>query len=147
MKCCDLVSATIRNSSRPVEKFHCDSQHPSPCVGLSLFLCVRFFVSQDGIELPPPIDFGIEESQSRLPRSQDHFFCSSEGQAFTKQFLEQFYIMYDNQSSRDALTVAYADHAQFSMSAYTATSAYVVEFFLQAFHTQTIFQTIDYDNL
>lgn len=73
---------------------------------------------QDGVELPPPVSFDIEENQNKLPSSQGNFLCNVEGRDFTRQFLEQYYAMYDSTLNRDSLSEAYSDTAQFSMSAF-----------------------------
>lgn len=77
---------------------------------------------KDGVDLPPPVSFDNEESQARLPQSHGSFLCSADGRAFTRQFLEQYYAMYDSQIGREAVAEAYADNAQFSMTAFSSAS-------------------------
>lgn len=75
---------------------------------------------QDGVSLPPPVDFDLEESSRKLPPSHGSFMCSGEGRLFSRQFLEQYFNLYDNQMSRDGVAEAYAENAHFSMTAFSA---------------------------
>ncbi|XKL64931.1 hypothetical protein PGB90_005017 [Kerria lacca] len=77
----------------------------------------------DGVQLPPPVNFDIDENLNKLPQSHRKFLCNeSEGGHFTLQFLKQYFFMYDNQHSRDMVAEAYAETAQFSMTAYSPVS-------------------------
>lgn len=69
--------------------------------------------------------FDIEETQSKLPASQGDFLCNINGGEFTRGFLEKYYMMYDSRDGRDALSAAYADSAEFSMTAFGLSNKYV----------------------
>lgn len=77
---------------------------------------------QDGVDLPPPVDFDLEENSHKLPQSHGSFMCSVEGRSFSRQFLEQYFNLYDNQISRDGVAEAYAENAHFSMTAFSGVS-------------------------
>ncbi len=79
-------------------------------------------IPQDGQDLPPPVHFDIEESQLQLPASRGSFLCSPDGYDFIERFLKEYYQMYDSHLNRDTVTNAYAENAQFSMTAYSTSS-------------------------
>lgn len=86
-------------------------------------------VKLDGIDLPPPISFGVEDSCKLVP-SHGSFLCNPAGGPMVQTFLEQYYAIYDS-SSRNPLIDAYHDAAQFSLScAHNASNnlaAYITE--------------------
>ncbi|XP_065202068.1 nuclear RNA export factor 1 [Planococcus citri] len=86
----------------------------------------KTLLSLDGVDLPPPLTFDIEESQYKLPTSQGNYLCNGESRDFARLFLEEYYKMYDNAINRDALNDAYADTAQFSMNAFNLSGGVTV---------------------
>lgn len=74
-------------------------------------------IKLDGIDLPPPIGFDIVE-EVRLPPSVQTYLCSAEAQNIVRQFLEQYFEIFDG-GSRQTLLQAYHEQAKFSL-----TSAY-----------------------
>lgn len=64
--------------------------------------------------MPPPIGFDLDE-EIPIPKAQQTFLCSQEGQNTVRQFLEQYFIIYDS-DSRQPLLQAYHEHAMFSMT-------------------------------
>lgn len=72
---------------------------------------------KDGVDLPPPISFDIQE-EVHLPPTQQNFICNAEGQDIVRKFLEQYFLIFDS-DSREPLIQAYHETALFSM-----TSAY-----------------------
>ncbi|CAG9863513.1 unnamed protein product [Phyllotreta striolata] len=68
----------------------------------------------DGVELPPPISFDIQE-EHRLPAFQQTFLCNSEGGSIVRQFLEQYFLIYDS-DNRQPLLQAYHEKATFSLT-------------------------------
>lgn len=76
-----------------------------------------FYDSQikDGNDLPPQIGFDIADEGS-LPPSAASFLCNSEGQTIVRQFLEQYFALYDKES-RQPLLDAYHEQALFSLTA------------------------------
>ncbi|XP_031353729.1 nuclear RNA export factor 1 isoform X2 [Photinus pyralis] len=74
-------------------------------------------IKLDGIDLPPPIGFDIAE-EVRLPPSVQTYLCNAEAQGIVRQFLEQYFQVFDS-GSRQPLLQAYHEDAKFSM-----TSAY-----------------------
>lgn len=71
-------------------------------------------VKLDGIDLPPPISFDVEDTCKLVP-SHGSFLCNPAGGPMVQTFLEQYYAIYDS-SSRNPLLDAYHDAAQFSLS-------------------------------
>lgn len=71
----------------------------------------------DGLDLPPPILFDVED-EGRLPVSRPSFLASEEGAVMVRQFIEQYYFLYDAEGSREPLHQAYHDSALFSLDAY-----------------------------
>ncbi|XP_017785582.1 PREDICTED: nuclear RNA export factor 1 [Nicrophorus vespilloides] len=72
-------------------------------------------VKLDGIDLPPPISFDIEDDVARLPPSKQTFLCCAEGQAIMRKFMEQYFIIFDS-DSRKPLLQAYHENALLSMT-------------------------------
>lgn len=66
------------------------------------------------MDLPPPIGFDISE-EAKLPDPQQTFLCSPDGQEVVRQFLEQYFLLYDSES-RQPLLNAYHQFALFSMT-------------------------------
>lgn len=71
-------------------------------------------IKLDGIDLPPPISFDISE-ETHLPDGQQTFLCNSEGEVIVRQFLEQYFQIYDTEN-RQPLLQAYHEHAVFSLT-------------------------------
>lgn len=71
-------------------------------------------IKLDGIDLPPPISFDIVE-EHHLPDRQQTFLCNSEGSSIVRQFLEQYFLIYDT-DNRQPLLQAYHEQAVFSMT-------------------------------
>lgn len=67
--------------------------------------------------MPPPIGFDIAE-ETNIPDPQQTFLCNTEGETIVKQFLEQYFLIYDSKN-RQPLLAAYHENAMFSF-----TSAY-----------------------
>lgn len=92
------------------------------CEFLSVSKCSRL-VLQDGVDLPPQIGFDIEEEDS-LPTPKASFMSDQNGADIVRQFLEQYYIIYDS-DSRQPLLAAYHEQATFSMTCtYSTNPAY-----------------------
>ncbi|KAF7271883.1 hypothetical protein GWI33_015302 [Rhynchophorus ferrugineus] len=70
--------------------------------------CIRL----DEVDLPPPISFDIAE-EINVPETQKTFLCSLEGEPIIRQFLEQYYLIYDTEN-RQPLLQAYHENAVFS---------------------------------
>lgn len=68
----------------------------------------------DGLELPKQIGFDIED-EKRLPPAKASFLCNSAGADIVRQFLEQYFIIYDS-ADRQPLLNAYHEHAMFSLT-------------------------------
>ncbi|XP_044253832.1 nuclear RNA export factor 1-like [Tribolium madens] len=68
----------------------------------------------DGIDLPPPISFDIQE-ETHLPTIQQTFLCNQEGESIVRQFLEQYFLIFDSEN-RQPLLQAYHESALFSMT-------------------------------
>jgi nuclear RNA export factor len=62
-------------------------------------LCFFFHV-KDGADLSPPIVFGVDED-IQLPSNKGSYLCAAEGMTFVRQFLEQYYQLYDS-DNRDS---------------------------------------------
>ncbi|RZC37440.1 nuclear RNA export factor 1 [Asbolus verrucosus] len=71
-------------------------------------------VKLDGIDLPPPISFDISE-EVHLPTTQQTFLCNQEGESIVRQFLEQYFLIFDSEN-RQPLLQAYHESALFSMT-------------------------------
>lgn len=74
-----------------------------------------YFYQKDGVVLPPVIGFDVSDDLV-LPPSKPSFLCNVEGQIIVKQFLEQYFALYDS-DSRQPLLDAYHENAMFSLSA------------------------------
>lgn len=57
--------------------------------------------------------------------------CNVDGYPFSRQFLEQYFARYDNQESRDSISEAYAENANFSMTAFGSGPGWVVDLCLK----------------
>ncbi|VEN42801.1 unnamed protein product [Callosobruchus maculatus] len=68
----------------------------------------------DGIDLPPPISFDIAED-CQLPNPQQTFLCNADGGSIVRQFLEQYFLIYDT-DNRQPLLQAYHENAIFSLT-------------------------------
>ncbi|XP_021921286.1 nuclear RNA export factor 1-like [Zootermopsis nevadensis] len=68
----------------------------------------------DGVDLPPPILFDVNEDL-QLPKSKGNYLCTEEGLNMVRQFLEQFYQLYDS-DKREQLANAYHNDAMFSIT-------------------------------
>jgi nuclear RNA export factor len=68
----------------------------------------------DGVDLPPPISFDICE-EVPLPPNQQTFLCNQEGESIVRQFLEQYFLIFDTEN-RQPLLQAYNESALFSMT-------------------------------
>lgn len=64
--------------------------------------------------MPPPISFDIE-NEIQLPTSQQTFLCTQDGQGIVRQFLEQYFVIFDS-DNRQPLVQAYHENAFFSMT-------------------------------
>ncbi|XP_053608545.1 nuclear RNA export factor 1 [Plodia interpunctella] len=69
----------------------------------------------DGVDLPPAIGFDVTENVTLPPRQQS-FLSDPSGQELVRQFLTQYYAIYDSES-RQPLLEAYHEHATMSMAA------------------------------
>ncbi|XP_022114624.2 nuclear RNA export factor 1 [Pieris rapae] len=69
----------------------------------------------DGDELPPPIGFDIPDDVS-LPPAQQSFLVDPNGQELIKEFLKQYFAIYDSES-RQPLLDAYHESATCSLAA------------------------------
>jgi nuclear RNA export factor len=72
---------------------------------------------KDGADLSPPIVFDVNEDL-QLPRNKGSYLCAEEGMTMVRQFLQQYYQLYDS-DNREPLVSAYHNNAMFSI-----TSAY-----------------------
>ncbi|CAK1542999.1 unnamed protein product [Leptosia nina] len=68
----------------------------------------------DDEDLPPPISFDIPD-ESTLPPVQQSFLVDPSGQELVKEFLKQYYAIYDSES-RQALLEAYHETATFTLT-------------------------------
>lgn len=67
--------------------------------------------------LPPQIGFDVgPEDENKIPQAKASFLCDVNGQDIVRQFLEQYFIIYDS-ADRQPLIQAYHEHALFSMTA------------------------------
>lgn len=69
---------------------------------------------QDGQDLPPLIGFDLEEGV-KLPVPKASFLCDAAGADIVRQFLEQYFIIFDSES-RQPLLDAYHEQAMFSLT-------------------------------
>ncbi|XP_053657662.1 nuclear RNA export factor 1-like [Anopheles marshallii] len=70
-------------------------------------------IKLDNLELPPPISFDIPEDNIKLPEAKASFLCDAAGSDIVRQFLEQYYAIYDS-DNRQPLLEAYHEHVMFS---------------------------------
>lgn len=75
--------------------------------------------------MPPQIGFDIEpEEVEKMPTAKASFLCNPNGQEIVRQFLEQYFLIYDSED-RQPLIPAYHEHVLFSMtSSYSANPNY-----------------------
>jgi nuclear RNA export factor len=69
---------------------------------------------KDGADLSPPVVFDVDEDQE-LPKSKGSFLSAEEGMTVVRQFLEQYYHLYDS-DNREPLVIAYHNDATFSLT-------------------------------
>jgi nuclear RNA export factor len=69
---------------------------------------------KDGADLPAPILFDVNDDQ-QLPQNKGTYLCDGGGMTFVRQFLEQYYQMYDS-DDREPLVNAYHNDAMFSIT-------------------------------
>lgn len=81
--------------------------------------CSHFF--QDDITLPPPIGFDVPDEVAKLPSAKASFLCDVSGADIVRQFLEQYFIIYDS-DNRQPLLEAYHEHAMISMTVFSSPS-------------------------
>ncbi|ETN60147.1 hypothetical protein AND_008236 [Anopheles darlingi] len=74
-------------------------------------------IKLDNIELPPPISFDVED-ESKFPSSKASFLCDASGTDLVRQFLEQYFVIFDS-NNRQMLLEAYHEHAMFSLTVNT----------------------------
>ncbi|XP_034235573.1 nuclear RNA export factor 1-like [Thrips palmi] len=74
---------------------------------------LRKLLKLDEVVLPPPILF--DEETAQLPPSKGSYMCAEQGKDIARQFLEQFYAIYDS-PNREPLRDAYHESAMLSMS-------------------------------
>ncbi|XP_013136321.1 PREDICTED: nuclear RNA export factor 1 [Papilio polytes] len=71
-------------------------------------------VRLDGVDLPPAIGFDVSEDVA-LPAQQQSFLIEPAAQDFVRQFLAQYFAVYDSES-RQSLMDAYHENATMSMT-------------------------------
>lgn len=72
----------------------------------------------DNVELPPPIEFDVEDDATavtKLPESKSSFFCGTQPREVALMFLKQYFDAFDA-DKRDPLMDAYHDSCRFSLS-------------------------------
>ncbi|XP_058824868.1 nuclear RNA export factor 1 [Topomyia yanbarensis] len=74
-------------------------------------------IKLDNIDLPPPIGFDVTDDDSKLPQAKASFLCDTAGADIVRQFLEQYFIIYDS-DNRQPLLDAYHEHAMISMTVF-----------------------------
>ncbi|XP_053696650.1 nuclear RNA export factor 1 isoform X2 [Sabethes cyaneus] len=74
-------------------------------------------IKLDNIDLPPPIGFDVADDDSKLPSAKASFLCDTAGADIVRQFLEQYFIIYDS-DNRQPLLDAYHEHAMISMTVF-----------------------------
>uniref|UniRef100_A0A1B6E508 TAP-C domain-containing protein n=3 Tax=Clastoptera arizonana TaxID=38151 RepID=A0A1B6E508_9HEMI len=77
-------------------------------------------IKLDDCVLPREISFDLEETHKLKP-SQGSFLCDPSGGEIVRQFLEQYYTLYDS-NSRAPLVDAYRENALFSLTSTNANS-------------------------
>lgn len=78
-------------------------------------------IKLDNIDLPPPIGFDVPEDDHKLPSAKASFLCDTAGAGIVRQFLEQYFIIYDS-DNRQPLLEAYHEHAMISMTVFNSPS-------------------------
>ncbi|XP_065082338.1 nuclear RNA export factor 1 isoform X1 [Ochlerotatus camptorhynchus] len=78
-------------------------------------------IKLDNIDLPPPIGFDLPEDDHKLPSAKASFLCDTAGAGIVRQFLEQYFIIYDS-DNRQPLLEAYHEHAMISMTVFNSPS-------------------------
>ncbi|GFG38323.1 hypothetical protein Cfor_01734 [Coptotermes formosanus] len=68
----------------------------------------------DGVDLSPPILFDVNED-FRMPTSKGHYICAEDAMSMARQFLEQYFQLYDS-DNREQLVSAYHTDAMFSLT-------------------------------
>lgn len=71
---------------------------------------------KDGIELPPPISFDIEDEAVQLPTTIQNFICHPDGQEIVRKFLEQYFLIFDSDSREPLMQAYHHDSALYSMT-------------------------------
>lgn len=73
-------------------------------------------IKLDNMDLPPPIGFDVEDGDDcKLPPAKASFLCDTAGADIVRQFLEQYFIIYDS-DNRQPLLEAYHEHAMISLT-------------------------------
>lgn len=80
----------------------------------SLLSLLTFSPKQDGADLPPAIGFDVSEVLTLPPRQQS-FLVDPSGQDLVREFLTQYFAIYDS-DSRQQLLEAYHENAIMSMA-------------------------------
>ncbi|GAB0094938.1 Nuclear RNA export factor 1 [Sergentomyia squamirostris] len=70
----------------------------------------------DGEALPPQIGFDVSSDEKLMP-AKSSFLCDTNGETIVRQFLEQYFILFDS-DNRQPLLDAYHEHATFSLTSY-----------------------------
>ncbi|XP_055638003.1 nuclear RNA export factor 1 [Toxorhynchites rutilus septentrionalis] len=78
-------------------------------------------IKLDDMTLPPPIGFDVTDEVAKLPTAKASFLCDMAGADIVRQFLEQYFIIFDS-DNRQPLLEAYHEHAMVSMTAYSCSS-------------------------
>ncbi|XP_011502457.1 PREDICTED: nuclear RNA export factor 1 [Ceratosolen solmsi marchali] len=96
----------------------------------------------DGIDLPPPIVFDVEEHKLKLPSTQRMFIVQSNAKAqeVASQFLQQYFLVFDSEN-RQPLLDAYHEHACLSMTVtITQSSSRFSQYFIE---NRNLYRIID----
>ncbi|XP_062713191.1 nuclear RNA export factor 1 [Aedes albopictus] len=78
-------------------------------------------IKLDNMDLPPPIGFDVPEDDHKLPSAKASFLCDTAGADIVRQFLEQYFVIYDS-DNRQPLLEAYHEHAMISMTVFNSPS-------------------------
>lgn len=78
-------------------------------------------IKLDNMDLPPPIGFDVPEDDHKLPTAKASFLCDTAGASIVRQFLEQYFMIYDS-DNRQPLLEAYHEHAMISMTVFNSPS-------------------------
>ncbi|KAK6644792.1 hypothetical protein RUM43_001065 [Polyplax serrata] len=106
----ELTELVLKNN--PVIKFYKDYTHYVSEVRKKFPKLTKL----DDTVLPPVISFDVVE-ESKLPAPQAAFMCNPDGRVIVKQFLFQYFALYDSDNRLD-LAQAYHDTSSFSLCAY-----------------------------